>query len=154
MIPRLAIQSGLLDITVNDALEPVFPARFEDPEEQERLRRALAPPPKASANEIVTPMGGTFYAREAPHLPMLIDEGDHFDEGQPLFIIEVMKMFNKVLAPFAGTVKRNRMQDADGSVVQAGQLIFEIEPDEVIVEESADEVRARRERVTRELLGA
>jgi len=153
MIPRLGIQSELLDIHVDDALEPVFPARFMDEETQETLRRALAPPPVASANEIVTPMGGTFYAREAPHLPTLIDEGDHFEEGQPLFIIEVMKMFNKVLAPFAGTVKKNLMNDADGRVVSAGEVIFEIEPDEVIVVESEDEIAARRRTVTLAALG-
>ncbi|MEM9177806.1 MAG: biotin/lipoyl-containing protein [Myxococcota bacterium] len=153
MIPRLGIQSELLDISVDDALEPVFPARFLDEENQETLRRALAPPPKASANEIVTPMGGSFYAREAPHLPLLIDEGEHFEEGQPLFIIEVMKMFNKVLAPFSGTVKKNRMVDADGAVVAAGEVIFDIVPDEVVVEETEEEIAARRKQVTLAALG-
>jgi len=153
MIPRLGVQSELLDITVDDALEPVFPARFMDEEIQETLRRALAPPPKASANEIVTPMGGSFYAREAPHLPLLIDEGDHFEEGQPLFIIEVMKMFNKVLAPFSGTVKKNRMVDCDGAVVAAGEVIFDIEPDEVVVEETDEEIAKRRKQVTLAALG-
>ena len=154
MIPRLGIQSELLDITVDDALEPVFPARFLDEENQETLRRALAPPPKASANEIVTPTGGSFYAREAPHLPLLVDEGDHFEEGQPLFIIEVMKMFNKVLAPFAGTVRKNCMRDQDGAVVQSGQVIFEIEPDEMIVEESEEDILARRREITLGVLGS
>lgn len=153
MIPRLGMRSELLDITVNDELEPVFPARFLDEEIQETLRRALAPPPVASANEIVTPMGGTFYAREAPHLPILVDVGDHFEEGQPLFIIEVMKMFNKVLAPFAGTITKSLMPDADGTVVAAGQRIFEIEPDEVVVVESEADIAARREKVTKDLLG-
>jgi len=152
MVPRLGVQSELLDITVDDALEPIFPERFLDEENQETLRRALAPPPKASANEIVTPMGGSFYAREAPHLPLLIDEGDHFEEGQPLFIIEVMKMFNKVLAPFSGTLKKNLMVDADGAVVAAGQVIFDIEPDEVIVEETDEEITARQKSVTLEAL--
>lgn len=153
MVPRLGAQSELLDITVNDALEPVFPETFLDEDRAETLRRALAPPPKASANEIVTPMGGSFFAREAPHLPIMIAEGDHFEEGQPLFIIEVMKMFNKVLAPFAGTVTRNRMMDSDGAVVKAGQIIFEIVPDEVVVEESDADVAARRTAVTRAALG-
>jgi acetyl/propionyl-CoA carboxylase alpha subunit len=153
MIPRIGIESGFLDIRVNDALELDFPERFSDESTSGDLVRALAPPPKASANEIVTPMGGSFYAREAPHLPLLVDEGDHFEEGQPLFIIEVMKMFNKVLAPFAGTITRNLMRDADGSVVQAGQRIFEIEPDEVVVEESEKEILARRKRVTLAALG-
>ena len=153
LIPRLGIQSGLLDVTINDALEPVFPKRFLDDENAASLRRALAPPPKASANEIVAPTGGSYYSREAPHLPPLVCEGDHFEAGQPLFVIEVMKMFNKVLAPFAGTVKKNLMFDADGAVVRAGQAVFEIDPDEVIVEESAEERSKRRRRVTLAALG-
>ena len=120
----------------------------------DRLRRSLAPPPKASANEIVTPSGGTFYAREAPHLPLLIEEGEHFEEGQPLFIIEVMKMFNKILAPFAGTLTKSLMTDADGSVVHTGQVVFEIEPDETLVEESEADILARQKRVTLAALGA
>lgn len=154
MVPRIGVQSELLDITIDDNLEPIFPARFLDEDNQETLRRALAPPPIASANEIVTPMGGSFFAREAPHMPTMIDEGDHFEKGQPLFIIEVMKMFNKVLAPFSGTITKNLMQDVDGAVVKAGQAIFEIEPDEMLVVESDSDIAARRKQVTEATLGA
>jgi acetyl/propionyl-CoA carboxylase alpha subunit len=153
IIPRLGVQSEFLDIKVGNELEPIFPETFMDEEQAAILRRALAPPPKASANEIVTPSGGSFFAREAPHLPLMIAEGEHFDEGQPLFIIEVMKMFNKILAPCAGTLKKNLMTDADGSVVKAGQVVFEIEPDEVFVEESEADIQARRNRVTLAALG-
>ncbi|MFK7897653.1 MAG: biotin/lipoyl-containing protein [Myxococcota bacterium] len=153
MIPRLGAQAEFLDVTISDTLEPIFPAQFEDEENADELRRALAPPPVASANEIVTPMGGSFYGREAPHMPLMIDEGEHFEAGQPLFIIEVMKMFNKVLAPFSGTVTKNQMADSDGSVVKAGQVIFEIEPDEVLVVESEADIAARKKRVTTEILG-
>jgi pyruvate/2-oxoglutarate dehydrogenase complex dihydrolipoamide acyltransferase (E2) component len=72
--------------------------------------------------------------------------GDRFEAGQPLFIIEVMKMFNKILAPFSGTVTENCMADKDGTVVAKGQTIFKIEPDERIEEESTE----ARERRTRE----
>jgi acetyl/propionyl-CoA carboxylase alpha subunit len=154
MIPRIGIQSEFLDIEIDDNLQPIFPKTFMDEERAAELRRSLAPPPKASANEIVTPSGGSFYAREAPHLPLLISEGEHFEEGQPLFIIEVMKMFNKILAPFSGTLTKNLMTDADGSVVQAGQVMFEIEPDETVVEESEADLLARRESVTLAALGA
>ena len=97
-------------------------------------------------------MGGAFYAREAPHLPLLVEEGMHFDEGQPLFIIEVMKMFNKITAPFSGTVTHCLVEDTEGSVVAKGQKIFEIVPDEVVLEESDDEIRERRQGVTEALL--
>ena len=152
VIPRIGARSGFDEISVDDRLEPVFPAQYMDSAISPGLIRALAPPPVQSSNEIVTPMGGTFYAREAPHLPALIGEGDHFVAGQPLFIIEVMKMFNKVLAPFAGTIRRNLFSDADGAVVAKGQRIFEIEPDEVVVIESDEEIESRRRAVTLALL--
>jgi biotin carboxyl carrier protein len=152
LIPRLGLRAGFADVTVNKALEPVFPDRFTSPEKVAALTRLLAPPPKASSNEIVAPSGGAFFAREAPHLDLLIDEGDHFEAGQPLFIIEVMKMFNKVLAPFSGTVVENLMEDSDGQILRAGQTILRIAPDEVIVEESAQVVADRRREVTLSLL--
>jgi acetyl/propionyl-CoA carboxylase alpha subunit len=155
VIPRLALRAGFQEITVDKALEPVFPERFQDVGESStvpKLIRLLAPPPKASSNEIVAPSGGAFYCREAPHLPPLIEEGDHFDEGQPLFVIEVMKMFNKVLAPFSGRVVENLMKDADGSIIKAGQRIFRIKPDEVAEEESEDVISARRRGLTLSLL--
>ena len=62
-------------------------------------------------------------------------------------------MFNKVLAPFAGTLRKNLMLDADGAVVRAGQAIFEIDPDESIVEESQEVLAGRRQRVTVAAMG-
>ena len=152
IIPRIATRSGFTEIQMDDAFEPSFPNQYTDSEIAAPLIRSLAPPPKASSNEIVTPMGGVFYAREAPHLPLLTEEGMHFDEGQPLFIIEVMKMFNKVNAPFSGTVTRCLIEDTEGSVVTKGQKIFEIVPDEMVVEESEDEIRERQHGVTQALL--
>jgi biotin carboxyl carrier protein len=155
VVPRLARLADFDHVGVDKALEPVFPERFQPGSETsdvDRLTRLLAPPPKASSDEIVAPSGGAFYSREAPHLPLLIEEGQHFEEGQPLFVIEVMKMFNKVLAPFSGTLVESLMKDADGSVVKAGQTIFRIVPDEVVEEESEDVIAVRRRELTLSLI--
>ena len=154
MLPRIGLQSEFLSLVVTEELQPVFPARFTDPDEIERCTRALSPPPPAASDEIVTPMGGTFFAREAPDLPPLISVGDHFEAGQPLFVIEVMKMFNKVEAPFSGTVIENRMEGQDSVVVKKGDLIFRIEPDEQPDVLSEAEIAERRKAVTMGLLGA
>nr|MCU0675256.1 hypothetical protein [Myxococcota bacterium] len=111
MLPRIGLEAGFFELRATDTLDVEVPERFRDTKANAELVKALAPPPKASSNEIVTPMGGHFFAREAPHLPVLVDEGDHFAVGQPLFVIEVMKMFNKVLAPFSGTVARAVLRD-------------------------------------------
>lgn len=145
LIPRLGVRSGFSEVTVDERLSVVFPARFLDAEKASECIKALAPPPPASADEIVTPMGGAYYGREAPHLPPIVNVGDHFEAGQPLFIIEVMKMFNKVLAPFAGTVTEDLMAGRDGTVVAKGQKIFSIEPD-VRVEPESESARAARVR--------
>lgn len=152
LVPRIGARAGFLEITVGDDLVPVFPEHFLDDEATIPYLRALAPPPAASADEIVTPMGGTFYARESPHLPLLIEEGQHFEAGEPLFIIEVMKMFNKVSVPFSGTITKNLMADMDATVVAKGQPIFKIEPDERFEPESPEAIAKRRREVTLALL--
>jgi biotin carboxyl carrier protein len=153
LIPRIGVASEFLSMTVTEELQPVFPEKFTEAESVTECTRALSPPPPSASDEIVTPMGGSFYAREAPDLPPLISVGDHFEAGQPLFVVEVMKMFNKVAAPFAGTIVECRMEGRDGSVVKKGDVIFRIEPDEQPEIVSDEEIAARRRRRTLELLG-
>jgi acetyl/propionyl-CoA carboxylase alpha subunit len=152
LVPRLGVKSAFLEVTVNEELQPVFPKQFLDARRAAELARALAPPPAAASDEIVTPTGGTFYAREAPHLPLLIEEGQHFEAGQPLFVIEVMKMFNKVLAPFSGTILENLMAGRDGSVVKKGEAVFRIEPDERREPETPEAAAKRKREATLALL--
>jgi pyruvate/2-oxoglutarate dehydrogenase complex dihydrolipoamide acyltransferase (E2) component len=58
-----------------------------------------------------------------------------------------MKMFNKVYAPFAGTIDEILVDD-DGVIISKGQPLFRITPDEVIVEESEEDRKARRREAT------
>jgi biotin carboxyl carrier protein len=153
LLPAVIAQAAEFDqIRVDEKLEPVFPARFTDAKGRDALHKALAPAPIASSDEIVTPMGGHFYGREAPHLPPLATEGMHFTAGQPLFVIEVMKMFNKISVPFSGTITKLIMGSADAKIVSKGQPIFKIEPDHKQVVESPEDVAARRRALTNKLL--
>lgn len=97
-------------------------------------------------------MGGMFYSKEAPDLPPMVNEGEHFKAGQPLFIVEVMKMFNKITAPFSGTVKEVILKESDGKIIQKGQTIFKIVPDEIIKIETPEEIQDRKNKVTFSLL--
>jgi biotin carboxyl carrier protein len=105
------------------------------------MRKVLVPPPVTKSDEIVAAMGGTFYTQEAPTLPAFVTRGAHFDKGSPLYIIEVMKMFNKVYASFAGTITEVLVDS--GSVVRKGQPLFKIRPDETVIEEDPDAYAAR-----------
>ncbi len=122
------------DMKVLDDLEVVIPDYLTDPDLQARMKKVLVPPPSTKANEIVAVCGGMYYGQEAPGLPPFVSEGMHFEKDQPLYIIEVMKMFNTIRAPFSGTLDKIIMEGRDGAIVQKGQPLFKITPDEKFVE--------------------
>jgi acetyl/propionyl-CoA carboxylase alpha subunit len=129
------------DFKVEDDLEVTIPDYLHDTELQTRMKKILVPPPSTKADEIVAICGGMYYGQEAPGLPAFIQEGMHFEKGQALYIIEVMKMFNTVRATFSGTIDKIIMQGADGSIVQKGQPLFKVTPDEKFVEVNPEEIK-------------
>lgn len=147
LLPLIASRTGFYDLELTEDLTVHIPERLHDPKHQDAMRKVLVPPPATKADEIVAAMGGTFFAQEAPTLPPFLTQGAHFAKGDPLYIIEVMKMFNKVYASFAGTV--TDMLVESGTVVRKGQSLFRIQPDEVLVEEDPAE-RERRLRANTE----
>ncbi|MEP5764490.1 MAG: biotin/lipoyl-containing protein [Halieaceae bacterium] len=151
VLPAIAEATGFFELSVNPDLTIHIPERLTDAELQEQMAKVLVPPPVAKSDEILAESGGMFYSRETPdHEPYLVD-GSHFQQGDPLYIIEVMKMFNKVYAPFSGTIEKV-LAGEDGTIISKGQPLYKITPDEVIVEESPEEKRARRRQVTDEFL--
>ena len=151
ILPSIAEETGFFELTVNPDLTVHIPERLTDAELQEQMAKVLVPPPVANSDEILAESGGMFYPRETPEAEAYVNEGDHFNAGDPLFIIEVMKMFNKVYAPFAGTVDQVLVKE-DGVIIKKGQPIFKITPDENIVVESPEAIAARRREVTRQFL--
>jgi biotin carboxyl carrier protein len=112
----VADKTDFYDLKVEDDLEVTIPEYLHDPELQAAMKKVLVPPPATKADEIVTPGGGMYYGQEAPGLPPFVSEGMHFEKGQPLFILEVMKMFNKVPAPFSGTIDKIIIEGGDGTL--------------------------------------
>jgi biotin carboxyl carrier protein len=139
---------------VEEDLDVTIPAHLHDAELQNRMKKVLVPPPQTKADEIVAVSGGMYYGQEAPGRPRFVHEGMHFDKGQPLYIIEVMKMFNTVRAPFSGTLDKIIIQGGEGSIVQKGQPLFKITPDEKHVEVDPRELEKQRRTATGEALKA
>jgi biotin carboxyl carrier protein len=154
LIPAIAHAAQFDQVKVDGKLEALFPPLFTDTKTRVELQKALAPAPLAASDEIVTPMGGHFFSREAPHLPPLAIEGMHFSAGQPLFVIEVMKMFNKISVPFSGTITKIVLADSDGVAVTKGQAVFKIEPDERRVVETVQAVAERAKALTTKLFAS
>ena len=151
LLPAMAKFTGFFDLTVNADMTIDFPSRLLDESHQKAMARALAPPPVAKSDEIVAESGGMFYGREAPEAPLYVEVGQHFEAGEPLYIVEVMKMFNKVLAPFAGTVDEV-LVEGDGVIISKGQPLFKVTPDEKVEVLSEAEVTNRQREHTTELV--
>ncbi|MCB1324066.1 MAG: biotin carboxylase [Spirochaetales bacterium] len=153
LIILMGARSGLLEFSVNPDLTPQVPERFLETEAQARALKALAPPPPASANELLSVSGGMFYTRETPQSAPFLEVGQHFNVGDPIYIIEVMKMFNKVYAEFSGTVTEILVDGDTGKVVKKGQPLFRVKPDEEIQIETPADIEKRRREATLELMG-
>lgn len=153
LLPFIGINTQFFDLKVNENLSVHLPEFLLDEELQVKMAKVLVPPLVAKSDEILAPTGGMFYSCEAPGMPPLVELGSHFEAGQPLYIIEVMKMFNKVNAPFSGTIDKVLVED-DGAIISKGQVLFKITPDEKAVIESPEVVKARIETQTSEFLNS
>jgi acetyl/propionyl-CoA carboxylase alpha subunit len=150
----LAEQVKFFDFRVEENLDVTIPIYLADPDLQARMKKILVPPPSTKADEIVAMCGGMYYGQEGPGKPPFVHEGMHFEKGQPLYIIEVMKMFNTVRAPFSGTVDKIILTGPDGTIVQKGQPLFKISPDERFVAVDPKEIERERRTRTTEYLKA
>ena len=150
-LPAMARFTGFYDLDVNADMTITFPERLLDEAHQKAMAKALAPPPVAKSNEIVAESGGMFYGREAPEAPLYVEQGQHFEAGEPLYLVEVMKMFNKVFAPFAGTIDEV-LVEGDGVIIAKGQPLFRVTPDEKVEIISDEEIALSRRAHTTELV--
>jgi acetyl-CoA carboxylase biotin carboxyl carrier protein len=82
-------------------------------------------PPQPEGVAVTAPLVGVFYRRRSPDTPPLVEVGDRVEAGQPLAIIEAMKMMNEVVASVAGTVTSIHVHDQD--VVEFEQVLFRLE---------------------------
>jgi biotin carboxyl carrier protein len=147
LLPAIAEATAFFDLRVNEDLTLHIPERLMDAELQSAMAKVLVPPPVAKSDEILAASGGMFYGRESPEAALFVEAGDHFEAGDPLYIVEVMKMFNKVYAPFAGTVEEV-LVEGDGVIISKGQPLFKVSPDEKIVVETPEDIAERRRAAT------
>ena len=99
-------------------------AATSDARRARRPRRSSSSSGGAAAGggsgEVRTPMQGTV-------VKVLVDVGDTVEAGQPVVVLEAMKMENNLLAGCSGTVSEVRV--AAGDLVGGGDLVVMIEPE-------------------------
>jgi oxaloacetate decarboxylase alpha subunit len=96
-------------------------------------KAAPAPAPAAQATTaapargpcIEAPLNGTFYTSGGPGKPAFVKEGDKVKAGDPVCIVEAMKLFNPIKATQDCRIVKRLVEH--GALVQKGQALFEVE---------------------------
>lgn len=115
---------GMMPSTQVAAPAPVrTPAGVTKPAQ---VAASAAEAPKVEYHKIVSPMAGTFYRAPSPSAPPYVKEGDVVKAGQPVCIIEAMKLMNEIKADKAGKIVKVPCDNAQP--VEKGTALFLIDP--------------------------
>ena len=76
--------------------------------------------------EVRSPAVGTFYRVPAPDAPPFVEIGAIVSPGDPLCLIEVMKLFTTIAAEQSGRIVEVAAEN--GTMVEYGQVLFVLEP--------------------------
>lgn len=114
---RLTMQDFSLELTRGGGA--VLPAASD-------AASAPAPEPAAAGKAITAPMVGTFYAAPAPDQPPFVQAGGRVKKGQPLCLIEAMKMMNEIPAPCDCEI--TSVLKASGDLVSFGDVLLRYKP--------------------------
>nr|HET7857784.1 acetyl-CoA carboxylase biotin carboxyl carrier protein [Caldimonas sp.] len=86
---------------------------------------AEAQPQAPTGNVVKSPMVGTFYRSASPGAAPFVEVGSVVKLGEPICIIEAMKIMNEIEADAAGTIREILCEN--GEAVEFGQPLFVIE---------------------------
>ena len=117
---KLSTQEFTIDMerAVSAPAAPVIPAAAAAP------AAPVSAEPEGDA--ITAPMVGTFYTAPTPDQPPFVQVGDRVKKGDPLCLLEAMKMMSEVTAPcdceITAVLKEN------GALVSFGDGLFGYRP--------------------------
>lgn len=80
----------------------------------------------AGLHIVKSPFVGTFYGSPSPGKPNYVKVGDKVRSGQPLCVLEAMKIMNEIDADMAGEIVEVCVENE--SLVEYGQPLFKIKP--------------------------
>jgi len=109
---------------------PPAPALVAAPVAAPSAVPSAAPPAAAAVRgdllEITAPMVGTFYRASAPGEPSFVELGSRISVGQPICILEAMKLMNELEAEVSGEVVEILVEN--GTPVEFGQVLMRVRP--------------------------
>lgn len=133
----LVAESGIAELEITEgegkvrivkfsqAVQPVaYAAAPPAPVAEAPAPAAAAPaaPAAPAGHAVKAPMVGTFYRSPNPGASPFVEVGQSVKEGEPLCIIEAMKLLNEIEADKSGVIKEILVEN--GEPVEYGQPLF------------------------------
>ncbi len=140
---ELVEESGIVELEITEGEESVRISRavsgqaapmvnFAVPQAPQAAVSAVAPvanvaaaPEAVNGQTMRSPMVGTFYRSSGPDAKAFVEVGQSVKVGDPLCIVEAMKMMNQIQSDKAGVVKSILVENGD--TVEFDQPLFIIE---------------------------
>ena len=91
---------------------PVAPAPAPAPAAPTTEEESAAAP-ATNGHVVKSPMVGTYYAAPSPGSPQFIAVGKHVKVGDPICIVEAMKMMNQIEADKSGVIEAILVEDGE-----------------------------------------
>lgn len=133
-IAELEITEGEGKVRIVKFSQTLQPVAYHQPEAGVSAAPVAAAAPAAApaapaapviqGHVVKAPMVGTFYRSPNPGAAPFVDVGATVKEGDPLCIIEAMKLLNEIEADKAGVIKEILVEN--GEPVEYGQPLFVI----------------------------
>ena len=129
-IAELEIQEGEERVRITRATQPLMPtaatmlataAHAAAANNIAAAPIAPAEPVEPEGHVVKSPMVGTFYRAASPGAKAFVEVGDVVAEGDPICIIEAMKLMNEIESDKAGVVKEILVEN--GQPVEYGQAL-------------------------------
>jgi acetyl-CoA carboxylase biotin carboxyl carrier protein len=136
----LVSESGIAELEITEGEGKVRIVKFSQTQQPVAYAAPVAPPgyapvapaasaapeaaPVAAGHTIKAPMVGTFYRAANPGSAAFVEVGQTVKEGEPLCIIEAMKLLNEIEADKSGVITEILVEN--GEPVEYGQPLFVI----------------------------
>ena len=129
-VGEIRVRQGELEISVKAKPEAPAPQQAPGVGAASQEEPGPQPEPPAGANglhAVRSPLVGTFYRAPAPGEEPYVEVGDTVKAGQPICIVEAMKLMNEIPADISGEVVEILADNAGG--VEYDQPLFRLRPE-------------------------
>ena len=119
-LSELRVRDGELEVQLSrqPAAAPL------QPQPTVHVETAAGPDAPEEGEFIKAPMPSRFYRSPAPDEPPFVQVGDTVSPNAPLAVLEVMKTYNPVEAPFSCEILEILVED--GAAVEYGEPLFRV----------------------------